>query len=299
MHAVYKYVYNGNIIYIGKSDVGVYERISQHGRSGDNIPEDAWSELKKSDVFYIELPNRTMTDVVESELIRRYRPKYNKAKKSEWKGLPFAEPEWTRFNKECLKKKSSCFVNKTDFCVFDGGGGTNDLYFFKIRDKDKGIVKITKHYQCLHENWMGLSDECFDDEDDEWANNSFNEYIKRCIEEKNDVGFSTHYYRQYRFDALFKKEVIDTNIPYAYHFNDWLYIGDQKHHKISFPVDDNDESVWPTAIAMACEVLTMRGETEIGGIPIWQAYKPFWQGEYYDWTENADRNGICRIKRSN
>lgn len=98
MHTVYKYVYNKEIIYIGKSDIGVYERIAQHGCPGDNIPEEAWPELKKSDIFYFELPNHVMADIVESELIRRHKPKWNRSKKrSDWKGLPFPELEWTLY----------------------------------------------------------------------------------------------------------------------------------------------------------------------------------------------------------
>lgn len=97
MHTVYKYVYNTEIIYIGKCDGSLSKRLSQHGKKGDNIPEDGHFEINNSDIYFIELPNRVMTDVVESELIRRYKPKYNKAKMSEWQGIPFAEPQWKAY----------------------------------------------------------------------------------------------------------------------------------------------------------------------------------------------------------
>ena len=51
-----------------------------------------------------------MSDVVESELIGRYNPKYNTAKKSEWCGFPFIEPEWKKYKpwkKEISNKKVS------------------------------------------------------------------------------------------------------------------------------------------------------------------------------------------------
>ncbi len=100
MHYVYKYVLNSKIIYIGKADRGLENRLRQHGVSGDNIPREAWNELKNSEIWYIQLPTSVMTDVVESELIRRYKPKWNVAKKDvEWCGLPFVEPEWTRYVK--------------------------------------------------------------------------------------------------------------------------------------------------------------------------------------------------------
>ena len=78
-HYVYKYVHNNEIIYIGKNDTDLYSRLRQHGKYGDNIPEEGWDEINNSDIFYCELPNAIMSDVVESELIRRYKPKYNKA----------------------------------------------------------------------------------------------------------------------------------------------------------------------------------------------------------------------------
>ena len=98
MHYIYKYVLNNNIIYIGKTDAGLENRLSQHGKPGDNITKDAWEELNVSEIFYATMANATMADVVESELIRRYQPKYNKAKMdTAWAGLPFAEPEWTKY----------------------------------------------------------------------------------------------------------------------------------------------------------------------------------------------------------
>lgn len=95
-HFVYKYVLNGEVLYVGKTDTNsVYTRLMQHGRPGDNITPDAWDEINKADVFYTELANETMSDVVESELIHRYKPKYNIAKThSAWSGLPFPEPVW-------------------------------------------------------------------------------------------------------------------------------------------------------------------------------------------------------------
>lgn len=110
-HYVYKYVYNNEIIYIGKNDTNLYSRLKQHGKCGDNIPEEGWDEINNSDIFYCELANATMSDVVESELIRRYKPKYNKAKMSEWSGVLFVEPEWKKAfeknNEEALKEKDA------------------------------------------------------------------------------------------------------------------------------------------------------------------------------------------------
>ncbi len=96
-HYVYKYVLNDEIIYIGKNDSDLANRIYCHGREGDNIPKSGWDEINNAKVFYVELANSIMSDVFESEMIRRYKPKYNKAKTSDWSGLPFVEPEWSPF----------------------------------------------------------------------------------------------------------------------------------------------------------------------------------------------------------
>lgn len=109
MHYVYKYVLDDEIIYIGKSDAKKpFARLQQHGISGDNIPCEYHSLIKSADIFYCELPNNTMTDVVETELIRRYKPKLNRDSKatSEWCGLAFVEPEWTKYHKEKVTKKN-------------------------------------------------------------------------------------------------------------------------------------------------------------------------------------------------
>ena len=106
MHCVYKYVLNDEIIYVGKTDSNLEQRLSQHGKVGDNIDSSAWNDINKSKIYYVELVNSTMCDVFESEMIRRYKPKYNKAKlESDWSGLPFIEPEWKEF-------KFSSGVNK-------------------------------------------------------------------------------------------------------------------------------------------------------------------------------------------
>ena len=114
-HYVYKYVYNNEIIYIGKNDTELPTRLSQHGKSGDNIPEEGWDEINNSEVYYCKLANKVMSDVVESELIRRHKPKYNKAKMSEWSGINFGEPNWIKYKtKEDFEKEEGINKCKND-----------------------------------------------------------------------------------------------------------------------------------------------------------------------------------------
>lgn len=107
-HYVYKYVFNGEIIYIGKCDSDLDQRLGQHGKSGDNIDKKYWDNINASDIYYCTLANATMSDVVESELINRYKPKCNTAKISNWDGLELPEPKWKKYN----KPKKILFVKK-------------------------------------------------------------------------------------------------------------------------------------------------------------------------------------------
>lgn len=103
-HYVYKYVLHQEVIYIGKNNTDLVSRLNQHGRVGDNIPKEGWDEINSAEIYYCELANKIMSDVVESELIRRYKPKYNKAKTSNWSGLEFVEQKWKKYiNKEDLE----------------------------------------------------------------------------------------------------------------------------------------------------------------------------------------------------
>lgn len=108
-HFVYKYVLNKEIIYVGKSDVDVFKRINAHGKKGDNIPSEAWPEINKADVYFAECANNMMSDVIESALINKYHPKYNRAKQNLWAGLQFIEPPWILYQDkreiEKLKKE--------------------------------------------------------------------------------------------------------------------------------------------------------------------------------------------------
>ena len=106
-HYVYKYVKAGEIVYIGKNDTNLADRIYQHKLEEKFIP------YADAEVYYIELANAIMSDVVESELIRRYKPKLNKAKMSDWVGIPFIEPDWKLFKerKKSTERKQTGITN--------------------------------------------------------------------------------------------------------------------------------------------------------------------------------------------
>ena len=101
-YGVYKFVLNEEIIYIGKADNGIASRINQHGKSGDNIAEEGWTEINASDIYFIVCPSDKVTEFIEYHLLKRYKPKWNDPRTyngSEWDAFPLEEPEWTKYER--------------------------------------------------------------------------------------------------------------------------------------------------------------------------------------------------------
>lgn len=98
-HYVYKYVYDGEVVYIGKNDTDLISRINQHKL------EEKFKQYMSSYIYYIELENKYDTDIMETLLINKYLPKLNIAKKAEFKSeINFVEPEWKRYFEEDFRK---------------------------------------------------------------------------------------------------------------------------------------------------------------------------------------------------
>ena len=90
-HGLYKYVYNGQIIYIGKSNNSIKSRINGHKKEDKFQPF-----LDKSKIYVCMLPNSTETDLMEMALINHYKPilnvQFNHPSFSNL--IHFQEPEW-------------------------------------------------------------------------------------------------------------------------------------------------------------------------------------------------------------
>lgn len=72
---VYKYVYHGDIIYIGKTD-NIQRRIIEHS-SGQGLEEKFLPYLNESDVYYHECGNEVEMSALERLLINQYKPLLN------------------------------------------------------------------------------------------------------------------------------------------------------------------------------------------------------------------------------
>lgn len=69
---IYKYVYHGEIIYIGKSDSSISDRIIAH-----ETEEKFQKYLKEAEIYYFECKNPAETTIYETALINRYCPVLN------------------------------------------------------------------------------------------------------------------------------------------------------------------------------------------------------------------------------
>jgi excinuclease UvrABC nuclease subunit len=87
---VYKYVYNDEIIYIGKSDISLCARLNCHKTEVKFKPY-----IKESKIYYAELSNPAMSTIFETYLINKYKPILNVSMKYSGEvKIEIPEPEW-------------------------------------------------------------------------------------------------------------------------------------------------------------------------------------------------------------
>lgn len=111
-NGLYKYVCDGEIIYIGKSDSNVLNRIRDHKKEQKFKPY-----LEKGCEIYIcELPNSTETLLVEKALINQYKPILNGSNNSPGFSslIKISEPKWTKYDENEIKAKKAKQKNQKD-----------------------------------------------------------------------------------------------------------------------------------------------------------------------------------------
>lgn len=112
-HGLYKYVCDGEIIYIGKSNSSVDKRIAAHRHESKFHPY-----LQKSKIYVCDLTNPTETDILERVLINHYKPVLNGT--DNFPGLSnmitFKEPDWKPWKPQepASKKKPLHKVSKKE-----------------------------------------------------------------------------------------------------------------------------------------------------------------------------------------
>ena len=102
MKAIYKYVFNGEIIYIGQTRSSLEARITGHRN------EERFSPYKGAKLYYFEVKNNTELDIFERLLINKYQPILNVNNTSaDSLDIVFNEPEWELYKpvkKQIIRK---------------------------------------------------------------------------------------------------------------------------------------------------------------------------------------------------
>ncbi len=107
-HGLYKYVCNGEVIYIGKSNYNIGKRIAHHRTEVRFKPYLSDDDLQ---IFTCNLPNKTETDLVEKALINQYKPILNIS--DNYPGfstlIAVKEPAWTLYSKLSCNQKQQAY----------------------------------------------------------------------------------------------------------------------------------------------------------------------------------------------
>lgn len=112
-HCVYKYVYEDEIIYIGKTDSSLRNRVNCHSQE-----EKFQKYLPKSQVFYMTTSNPLETEIYEKILINKYQPILNVKDKIGQKIARVSIQEKWEFYKYNEALKVSCKKENKEFNDF-------------------------------------------------------------------------------------------------------------------------------------------------------------------------------------
>jgi predicted GIY-YIG superfamily endonuclease len=89
---VYKYICDGEVIYVGKTD-DIHRRVLEHA-SGQGIEEKFLPYLDKSDIYFHECANEVELSALERLLINQHKPKLNVVDVQDGHSTVFLEVEW-------------------------------------------------------------------------------------------------------------------------------------------------------------------------------------------------------------
>lgn len=161
---VYKYVYNDEIIYVGKSDTDISLRIHAHTFEEKFLPY-----LSDCKIYYALCKNPAHTTILETYLINKYKPILNVAMKyDDDLGITISEPEWNEYNKSEInsqnidkskeKKEENCLIPYVNISFLDfykvKGYGTDSAR--RLREDLTFLFKIIS-LQKTHTNSIKLS----------------------------------------------------------------------------------------------------------------------------------------------
>ena len=123
---IYKYVYKNDIIYIGKTNSSLFNRIKEHNKEG------RFKQYKNAEIYCFQCKNRIETEIYEKYLINKYKPVLNIADKLPQKlDIFIEEKEWIKYEKYLSKYKKRNTIKK---CEINGIRNVYPVFFTKTND---------------------------------------------------------------------------------------------------------------------------------------------------------------------
>lgn len=164
---IYKYVKNEEIIYIGKTNTSLFNRINSHAK------EDKFKEHKNAEIYCFQCKNRIETDIYEKYLINKYKPILNIADKLPQNiDIIIEEKEWIKYD-DYLSRikeniiKDNIIVNKVGirdaYPVFFTK--TEDIILIEVPDLDI-ITEGNNIYNAIQNARDSINLKCLSLEDD-------------------------------------------------------------------------------------------------------------------------------------
>lgn len=161
--AVYKYVCDGEIIYVGKTDSNLFQRIYAHKSEDKFLPF-----IDKCEIYYSNCKNPAHTAILETYLIDKYKPKLNKAMKyDDDLGITIKEPEWLEYDTQKLlsvvdvisrtpRDKKNSDIHPSDLVVLtailaykEDGEDWVEVSFNELSDFCGELVAISNVKRCV------------------------------------------------------------------------------------------------------------------------------------------------------
>lgn len=137
---IYKYVHDGEVIYIGKSDASIDARISAHAKESKFQPY-----LEKADIYYTLCKNPAHTTILETYLINKYKPRLNVSLKYDDNlGFEIPEPKWVLYQEELQQ-----FASRT---IGQLKKSTIAHYKSQKRAKQKIVLELERRIKAL--SWI-------------------------------------------------------------------------------------------------------------------------------------------------
>lgn len=165
-HYIYKYVYNNKILYIGKNDTNLINRIKSHCH-----PDDKLSEYLNAQIYYFEVASSLECDIIESILINKYNPLLNTAKKiqEDMEITYHDEDKWKLYDEKDFQIMDSSLVSNHKQRSYRARKGRMNTKIKNLKSDIQNLKANKILYECIQQKFI-IGDYVFENPDNEQGN---------------------------------------------------------------------------------------------------------------------------------